>query len=982
MKNKLIKFVGLISPLILHAGFVAVVIYFVWPILVLYFNQKPAVGIDLFLSVDFVTYIRDHFNWPFSSWRYNWYGGMPLTQTYPLLHFYLIQPLLHWFSAVQAIQVYVLASMVLFCIFSYLFFYSLSKSRGLSVVLAVATAYSYNLWSALYWAGSIPYTATMFLLPFSLYMVVQAFERGNKKYIYFAGLLSGIFILGHPQSFIAYTVPLAAILILFFGSKKVKMFAWEKLGVVFIYGLIILFVGFPKAGIGLEVLGQLTNVVMSAFTKGAEQITQSYIAEAAKETAGSPFARMFDVVRRTNPLFFWTVGFGLIFAFLTLLPTLLIRRMISHYSKLLFPIVLMFVYMFLFLYSFVMGINPLTGGWFRAFWPSMTIFGAVVAVTWRIATDNLEIIIGGWGDKPYIIRRLGWVFGGISSLAILFVGISFLQSTYRAFEKEMLGYVSESSNFPTALALNLKKGEWPEKLPKLVPDWMDPNDITYRYYNMDATVNIWWGSVYKMPLARGYLDAAPKGSSGENYGGWQYWQNITLTKNEVVERWDVSEELAKQQSKFLLDWHAIRFMEAAPTYGRNYTSLPSSYIIEDPEILDKTESVEVFRPGKYFQIEGRGWDIPDNYQKLTYFAIKKEVISPIYNASNAPSILVIGDRIGQDTMMRDFAFLNLNSKKAIIVQWDRPVDDLTSDQLKNFDVVVLYRYKYKNSRRAFSRLEKYVKEGGNLFIDTGSEQKEAIYSNLPAVFPFAGSDRKPLGKEWGWQVQEHKVTKDIDFNQFGEPIYNDQGWSFSYPVGELRNGATVLVSNHQKPILIAYGLGQGKVIWSGMNFPGHLLRYKKIDEVKLFKNILFYFKDFSTDKNIQVAYSRPSSEKVIIKGSGAKAILFKEAAYPGWTLTVKSNNQRKQLPIYQAGPMVYGYMYAVLPENMRNASFEATFEYHGELVYKIVYLISALAVIIVLDYLFIGAKLTRLFSRITKPLHGKVWEWWEKEEEY
>src|SRR4030042_4735010 len=166
--RKLAKFVYFILSLLLHLGSIVLVLYFVWPILTLYYNQKPAVGIDLFVSVDFVTYIRDHFNWPWASWKYIWYGGTPLVQTYPLLHFYLIQPLLHWFSAVQAVQVYVLSSTVLFFIFSYLLFYAVSKSRGLAIVLTVATAYSFNLWSALYWAGSIPYIATIFLLPLSL----------------------------------------------------------------------------------------------------------------------------------------------------------------------------------------------------------------------------------------------------------------------------------------------------------------------------------------------------------------------------------------------------------------------------------------------------------------------------------------------------------------------------------------------------------------------------------------------------------------------------------------------------------------------------------------------------------------------------------------------------------------------------------------------------------------------------------------------
>ena len=980
LNPKFTKVSGSILSLILHLGFILLVLYFAWPIITLYWNQKPAVGIDLFLSVDFLTYLRDHFGWPW-VWKYIWYGGTPLVQSYPLLHYYLMLPLLKWFSAVQAVQVYVLASYVLFFIFSYFLFYSLSKSRGLAAVLSIATAYSFNLWSSLYWSGSLPYAATMFLLPLSLYLVVVAYEMGNRKYIYLAGLLSGIFVLAHPQSFISYTVPLVTIFILFFGSGKVKVFKWEKFGTVLVYGLIILFVGFPQAGIGIEVLGQFFKLLGSAFSEGAQEIAQSYIATQAKETAGSPIARTFDVYRRSNALFFWALGWGFAASVLTTFCAFVIRRKISHHVKLLFPTVLIFVYLALFLYSFAIGINPLSGGWFRVFWPTMVILGSVVCVLWRISTDNLEIIIGRWENKPWIFKWYGWLLGTVLGLVVLVGGIPFLESTYKNFEREMLGYVSESSAFPTALSLNIEKGEWPEKLPKLVPDWLNANDISYRLYDMDATVNIWWNSVFKMPLARGYLDANPKGPDAENYAGWQYWQNITLTKNEAVERWGLTEEQANNQSKFLLDWNSIRYIEGYPLYERSYAAVPSSYIAEDKDLFVRNEVVDVFRPGKYYMREGMGWDIPDHNQQLRYFEIKKEAVSPIYNVTNAPTILVVGDRIAQDTMMRNLAFLNLNSRKAITIQWNKPIDDLSEDQMKKFDLIILFWYKYDSQTRAFKRLDTYVKNGGNLFIDTGTEQKESNSQNLPEIFAFTKSERKPLGNNWDLRIENDDITKGIDFGKFGEPIFDGQLWNFAYPMSSFRYQVKVLLTNHQKPVLASYNLGKGKVVWSGMNFAGHVQRFKNDEEIKLFKNILFYFMDFSRDQNLETSFERPTTEKAIIRGTNAKGVLFKEAAYPSWDLTIKSNGESKNVPVYQAGPMVYGYMYAFIPESMRGGNFEAIFEYHGEWVYKAAYFISFLSVILVLDLLFFKAILTKVFRKYFSYVHRRVGKWWEKEEE-
>ncbi len=962
----------------LHLVFALIVIYFVWPIIQLYWNQKPAVGIDLFLSVDFVTYIQSHLNFPWASWKYIWYGGTPLAQTYPFLHFYLMQPLLAFFSAVEAVQAYVIGSYILYFIFSYLLFYQIGKSRSLAAVLSVATAYSYNLWSPLYWSGSIPYAATMFVLPLTLYLVGLAYQSGNNKYIYFAGLLCGIFILGHPQSFIAYTVPLSSLMILFYGSKKVSIFSKKKFNTLLFYGLIILLVGYPFAGVGLGIFSTFFDVISGAFKHGAGEISSSTFAGYAKETAGSPIDRVLDFYQRSNPLFFKALFGCVVAVFGTGLISLVVKRRFSHHFKLLLPALLMLGYLMVFLYAFALGINPIAGGWFRIFWPSMTIFGVLVAVLWRITWDNLEII---FETKIKILRFVMLVVSASVGIAVLVFGILFLQKTYKFFEKETLSFVSESSAFPSVISLNLKKNEWPAKLPKLVPDWIDPNDLNYRLYDLDATFNIWWSSVFKMPLARGYLDAGPGGPNSQNFAGWQYLQNITLSKDEVVERWGYSVEQAKAISAFFIDWAAIKYFEGAPAYGRNYTAAPSSYILDDKNFVSQQETVKTLRPARYFQIEGRGWDIPDTWQELTYYEINDAAVSPIYSATDAPTILVIGDYIGQDIMMRDLGILNFNSRRAIIVQWNKPIDSLSQKEMNKFDVVVAYRYKYKNYTKAFGKLENYVKDGGNLFIDTGTEQKESVNQYLLSVFPFEQSNRRDLGKDWDFKIEENKITNGIDFEKFSEPVFDDAGWNFTYPETSLKEGAKILVSNHKKPVLVSYGLGKGKIVWSGMNLAGHVQRFKNPEEISLFKNIFFYFTDFSKDQNLRVEVDRPTPEKVVMRGSGAKAVLFKESHYSGWEARVRGDGFDEKLNIYEAGPMVPGYMYAFLPEKARNGPFEATFKYKGESSYKFAYLISVISIIVVLDILFFKSIVTVFLGKGIRRGHKKVSSWWEKDEE-
>jgi len=47
----------------------------------------------------------------------------------------------------------------------------------------------------------------------------------------------------------------------------------------------------------------------------------------------------------------------------------------------------------------------------------------------------------------------------------------------------------------------------------------------------------------------------------ENYSGWQYLQNITFTKDEVVDRFDYTVDQARAMASFFIDWHAIKYIE-------------------------------------------------------------------------------------------------------------------------------------------------------------------------------------------------------------------------------------------------------------------------------------------------------------------------------------------------------------------------------------------------------------------------------------
>ena len=77
--------------------------------------------------------------------------------------------------------------------------------------------------------------------------------------------------------------------------------------------------------------------------------------------------------------------------------------------------------------------------------------------------------------------------------------------------------------------------------------------------------------------------------------------------------------------------------------------------------------------------------------------------------------------------------------------------------------------------------------------------------------------------------------------------------------------------------------------------------------------------------------------------------------------------------------MVPGYMYVFLPDQAQKGSFEAIFQYKGELVYKFTYLVSCLSIFLLLDLILFKAIISRVLGRFLRRIQRRVGKWWEKE---
>ncbi len=179
--------------------------------------------------------------------------------------------------------------------------------------------------------------------------------------------------------------------------------------------------------------------------------------------------------------------------------------------------------------------------------------------------------------------------------------------------------------------------------------------------------------------------------------------------------------------------------------------------------------------------------------------------------------------------------------------------------------------------------------------------------------------------------------------------------------------------------MIAYDVAGGQVLWSGMNFPYHVIRNHSEVEVKLLKNILSTIlpqaENDIVSQSSEAGFILPQRREIETKG--AKGVLFKEQAYPGW----RANVDGRGLKIYKAGPAYPGFMYARLPEEKISQEAKVTFSYNGSWASWILSIIAFILVILILEEVFLkGAVLGRFYKTLFRKSHKRIKSWWVKDE--
>ena len=936
----------------LHLVAVGIIITAFFPMAKWYFDAKPLWGVDFYYTVALVNLIKSNLTLPPVSWNYAWFAGWPNFSSFPMLHYFLIVPFTYFLDLLLAVKLWTNLSMGLYVLGIYACSYVLSRNRGLAVILAIASVYSVGVYGALMWGGSLPNFATQAFFPWTLFFIILYLKSGKTSWLLSGACSAGLSILGHPQIAISYVFPSSAILFCFsFGQLK----TFERVKKFILFLIIATVIGLPVI---YSSTGALKYFVITDATDVATS-TARVDSSLDQDIRAFHLAQPKRIYTDTNKTLFYFLGLA---GGLYLLSLLLRHRRDDLLASI--PYIVLTLFYIIYIHLFAYGVSIFHGGWYRLFWSVPVWIGLLISVWWGTGESTLKDRLG----------RISFTVSPLLTILALAIGVYLLQINSSRLKEEIVLRSNPSSAFPDVLNLRSDKAGSERLKKEMIPAWLNGQNTDYRLYDGDQTVNIWWNSLYNMPLARGYFDP-PKAPAL----GYRFWIDAALSVDNATQTdqlagaFHLPPEIAFNNTLFLVDWYAIKFFEGGREGPTTFAPFPKKLTGENmlahEEVLD-------FNKEKY----------NSGNQTLRYYEIKDEFVTPILMPSNVPALGIFASDEGYETIVRSLADANLGSRQVIPIKLGQDLGKLNPRELSTFDALLLYNYKYENKSQAFGSLNEYVTHGGKLFVDTGVETPESNAKNLPEFFPISSTNRDSLGREWDLVGGDSSLNQDINFTNFDPPLFDNAGWKFSYPPvdSDVRKTAQVVLTNHAHPIVVTQTIGNGEVIWSGLNLPYHVIRFHNKEEIRYFSRILKSLLPVNTaDANSLIPKTKfiSAQKRSIVVPANFRGVLFKEQNYPGWHADIRYGNNSKALEIWTAGPAYPGFMYISLPKEALNSESVVTFSYRGSPVAWFFSILSFIAIVYIVEgVVFRGIIIGRGTKWIFRSIKIRMQHWWVKDD--
>jgi hypothetical protein len=452
---------------------------------------------------------------------------------------------------------------------------------------------------------------------------------------------------------------------------------------------------------------------------------------------------------------------------------------------------------------------------------------------------------------------------------------------------------------------------------------IDPTETNFRVASPSDNLSVWFNAVYDVPQTRGYA-AGPQITNPD----WQFWLDSTAWNGAASE----------EQRSFLFDWYAVKWVY-----------VPAPYMLSTADVVAKLTG----HPELYTAVPSTS-----AAASLTFSYLHP---TPIAVATNAPAILVIGQPENYQVVLRDLSYSDFDTAHAIPVQGGPYVDDYTAQDLARFDEVLIYGGRAHDNARAVDLLNGYVRSGGGLLVES-SGSPLASGPGLSEPFPITGTVGRGVAGDWRFNTESSPITDGIDFSSFSPARYNGGPWTVAAASG-VRSWAQTVVRSGTDSVVVAGQLGQGRVVWSGLNLPFHIDSYRSAEESRFLTTAVAWASRSQNAATAMSSASRDGPQQVTVSvDSQARGVLFKESWFDRWHAFVNG----REVNVLRAGP---GFMYVLLPNDSR---FPATVQWRYE---------KSPA-----DWAGIAVSVVALIALISwprwrSPLRGRLGGWWNRRTE-
>lgn len=299
------------------------------------------------------------------------------------------------------------------------------------------------------------------------------------------------------------------------------------------------------------------------------------------------------------------------------------------------------------------------------------------------------------------------------------------------------------------------------------------------------------------------------------------------------------------------------------------------------------------------------------------------------------------------------------------------IDDYSADELSQYPVLLLDGYRYHDRANAFSRLDRYVRAGGRLYIETGWQYVNPDWNagSAPDLLPVATTQWGPLNPAGPVEVQGAPVST------WGSLAYAGGGWGAASAAG-VRNGAQALVTVNGRVVVASWQYGNGRVLWSGMNLMAHAYATHSSDEQQFLAD---QWQWLAPEPAPQFAVTPQwQNDDAAVLSLAAKTspvdVLFKETMAPGWSATLRWPGGETAVPI---APAEIDFMSVHLERVPAGASL--VFRFGPTIGIELSWLLSAIALATLLTWLVkpslvrplagvAGRSRRRLSSRLRRQL--------------